>query len=203
MSPDVDERRRSRARSAVEDTHHRRLDARDAVRRRGDPGGGLQRLHARADGHRERRERLVGAANGDAHALVLDLDLPHARLLDDLHELANALAALGVGVLGDEHRITRVTPANDLEQLLGVGSEHRDENELLLAGRETFRLLTDVLRRHGILHELSGRRQERDGTLDRRVDRLRSLAVPALDELAELVDDGAVAPRLEDVQERL
>ena len=82
-------------------------------------------------------------------------------------------------------------------------SEHRDENELLLAGRETLRLLTDVLRGHGILHELPGRRQERDGTLDRRVDRLGGLAVPALDELTELVDDGAVAPRLEDVQERL
>ncbi len=37
--------------------------------------------------------------------VVLDLDLPHARLLHDLHELADALAALGVGVLGDEHRV--------------------------------------------------------------------------------------------------
>ena len=47
------------------------------------------------------------------------------------------------------------------------------------------------------------RREELDGTLDRRVDRLGRLAVAALDELAELVDDGAVAPRLEHVQQRL
>ena len=47
------------------------------------------------------------------------------------------------------------------------------------------------------------RREELDRALDRRVDRLRRLAVAALDELAELVDDGAVAPRLEHVEQRL
>jgi hypothetical protein len=46
---------------------------------------------------------LVGASHRHAHPLVLDLDLPHARLLHDLHELAYAFAALGVRVLGDEH----------------------------------------------------------------------------------------------------
>ena len=96
-----------------------------------------------------------------------------------------------------------MAPADDLEQLLGVRAEHRDEDELLLARRETLRLLPDVLRGHGILRELPGRREELDGTLDRRVDRLGRLAVAALDELAELVDDGAVAPRLEHVQKRL
>ncbi len=49
----------------------------------------------------------------------------------------------------------------------------------------------------------AGRREQLDRALDRRVDRLRRHAVAALDELAELVDDGAVAPRLEHVQERL
>ena len=156
------------------------------------------------DGHRRARaRRLVGATDGHAHALVLDLDLPHARLLDDLHELADPLAALGVGVLGDEHRVARVARADDLEELLGVRAEHRDEDELLLARSEALGLLADVLRRHRILGELSRRREELDRALDRRVDRLRRHAVPALDELAELVDDRAVAPRLEHVEECL
>ena len=93
--------------------------------------------------------------------------------------------------------------ANDLQQLLGVRAEHRDEDELLLARSEPLGLLADVLGRHGILAELRTRSEELDRALDGRVDRLRSHAVAALHELAELVDDGAVAPRLEYVEKRL
>ena len=50
---------------------------------------------------------------------------------------------------------------------------------------------------------LPARRQELDGPLDRRVDRLGSLAVATLNQLAELVDDGAVPPCLEHVQKSL
>ena len=82
-------------------------------------------------------------------------------------------------------------------------AEHRDQHELLLARGEALGLLAHVLRRHRILGELRARREQLDGALDRRVDRLRRLAVAALDELAELVDHGAVAARLEHVQERL
>ena len=74
--PHVDERRRPRVRSAVEDSDHRRLDARDAVRRRSEREHRLGRLDARANLNRNRRKRLVGATHRNAHALVLDLDLP-------------------------------------------------------------------------------------------------------------------------------
>ena len=58
-------------------------------------------------------------------------------------------------------------------------------------------------RRDRVLGEVRTRREQLDGALDGRVDRLRGDAVAALDELAELVDDGAVATCLEDVQKRL
>ena len=114
----------------------------------------MLRVDARRDGHRGCRDRLVGSSDGHAHALVLDLDLADARLLHDLHELADALPALGVGVLGDEHRIARVARADDLEQLLGVRAEHGDEDELLLARGEALGLLAHVLRGHRVLGEL-------------------------------------------------
>ena len=201
---DVDEGGGSRAGSTVEDADHRRLDANHAVTGHcRDPGASLVGVDARGDGHRDAGRRLVGASDRDAHALVLDLDLPHATLLHDLHELSDALTALGVGVLGDQHRLARMARANDLQQLLGVRSEHRDEDELLLARSQALGLLADVFGRHRILRELHARREELDRALDGRVDRLRRHAVAALHELAELVDDGAVATRLEHVKERL
>src|SRR5687768_17020202 len=61
--PHVDERRRTRVRSAVEDSDHRRLDARDAVGRRSEREYRLRRLDARANMNRNRRKRLVGATH--------------------------------------------------------------------------------------------------------------------------------------------
>src|SRR4029078_5027131 len=100
----------------------------------------------------------------------LDLYLPHARLLHDLHELADALAALGIGVLGDEDRAAVVTCTHDLEQRLRFRAEHRDEDELLLARRKALRLLPDVLGRHRVLHELRTWSEELDRTRAERVD---------------------------------
>src|SRR5215510_5195295 len=53
---DVDERRSSRGRSAIEDTDHRRLDTRDAVRRarRDARSLGAVGIDARGDGQRQR-----------------------------------------------------------------------------------------------------------------------------------------------------
>ncbi len=152
--------------------------------------------------HRRQR-RLVGATNRDAHPLVLDLDLADAALLHDLHQLADALAALGVGVLGHERRVAGVACPDHLEQLLGVRPEHRDEDELLLARGKTFGLLAHVLGRHRVVRKLRARREQLDCALDVRVDRLGRDAVAALYELAELVDHGPVPPRFEHVQERL
>ena len=146
---------------------------------------------------------LVGAPDRHAHALVLDLDLPHARLLDDLHELADALAALGVGVLGDEHRVARVAAADDLSS--ASASEPniamRTSSSSLAARPSACSRTSSVVTGSSV--ELHARREELDRALDGRVDRLGRHAVAALHELAELVDDRAVAPRLEHVQERL
>ena len=108
------------------------------------------------------------------------------------------LSALGLGVLCDEHRVARVAAADDLEELLGVRAEHRDEDELLLARGQALRLLAYVLGRHRLLDRL-WRREEVDRSSHGGVDRLGRHAVATLDELPELVDDGAVAPRLEHV----
>ena len=43
-------------------------------------------------------DHLVGAPDRDAHAVVLDLDLPHPGLLDDLDELADPLTPRRVDV---------------------------------------------------------------------------------------------------------
>ena len=150
-----------------------------------------------------RHRQLVGAADGHAHALVLDLDLADAALLHDLDELADPLRSLGVLVFGDQHRVPRVPLPDHAEELLRIGAEGRDEHELLLARGEAFGLLPHVLRGRWVVRERGRRCEQLDRALDRRVDRLRRHAVAALDERTELVDHGAVAPRLQHVQKRL
>ena len=66
-----------------------------------------------------------------------------------------------------------------------------------------FGLLADVLGGRRVLVERHPVREERDGARDRRVDLRRRAAVAPLHEGAELVDDGAVPPRGEDVDQRL
>ena len=201
---DVHEYGCPRARRAVEDADHRRLDADRAVQSESLLRRGLDGFSGRDGRERASRQpRLVRAPHGDAHALVLDLDLADAALLDDLHEIADPPRALGVRVLGDEGGLPRVARADLPQQLLGIGAEHRDEDELLLACGETLGLFAHVLGGQRLVLDRRHRREQRDRTLDRRVDRLGRLAVPALNERPELVDDAAVAACLEHVQERL
>ena len=163
----------------------------------------LRALRGHRRHHGARHGQLVGTSHGHAHALVLDLDLADAALLHDLDELADSLSAFGILVLGDEHGVARVPLPDHAEQLLRVRAEGRDEHELLLARGEAFGLLPDVLRGRGIVGEGRCGCEQLDRALDRRVDGLGRHAVAALDERTELVDHGAVAPRLQHVQERL
>src|SRR5262245_23853941 len=104
----LDERRRPRLWSTEEDADHRRFDADRPERDRGlelalvlgdgDSGSGGQGA----------RPGLVRAADRHAHPLVLDLDLADAGFLNDLDELADTLAALGVDVPAEERGLARV-----------------------------------------------------------------------------------------------
>ena len=78
---DGDERRRARLRGAVEEPDHRRLDPSDRRRCRAVGSVDLRDRVAVGRCRHGRRcdTRLVGAPHGDAHPLVLDLDLADAR----------------------------------------------------------------------------------------------------------------------------
>ena len=152
-------------------------------------------------GDRERRRgghgavRRVGArAHGDAHPRLLDRHLADAGLLDDAHDLADAL---GAGLV-DRRELVLVgarAAADVAEQPLGVVAEEPHEQQLFLARRHALRLGAELLqRRRGVLLRL-GIVRELDRADDRRVDRLGRHAEAAGDERAQLVDDRQVAAR--------
>src|SRR4029078_13645326 len=87
---------------------------------------------------------LVGPPDGDAHPLVLDLDLRDTAFLDDPNELANPLLArfLERGLAAVVAVVSRTDRA---QQRLGLLAEERDQDEFLLARREALGLLPDVL----------------------------------------------------------
>ena len=94
--------------------------------------------------------------------------------------------------------------ANRLQERLRLLAEHCEQHQVLLARGQPVGGVEHVLGARRILFEgWCAGRQQPDGTLDSRLDRRRSLAVPAFDEQPELVQHGAVAPRREDVQQRL
>ena len=96
--------------------------------------------------------------------------------------------------------MSRADPA---QELLGVAAEHGQQHQLLLARGQTLGPLADVLGGGRVADEGAARCEELDRALHDRVDRLRRRPVAALHERPELVDHGAVATCLEDVQERL
>ncbi len=198
----LDERRRVRLRRAVEGADHRRLDADEAVRRR--------RAQRRRTGlgQRERRaardagRRLGRGAHGDAHPVLLDRDLADPGLLDDADELADPLRARLLD-RGEAVLVAAGAVADGAEQVLRVLAEQAEQEQLLLAGGHALGLLPDLVQRRGDV--LLGLRvgRERDGALHRRVDRPRRRAEVAGEQSAQLVHDGQVAARGEDVEQRL
>ena len=197
----LDERRRARPRGTVEDADHRRLDADHPA-----CDGGLGRVVELGDrdGRRRDRPRLVRAPHGDAHSLVLDLDLADAGLLDDLDELADALPALSVDVAAEERPLARVTLADRLQERLRLLAEHREQDEILLRRRKPIGGLADVVHARRIVVErgrLAG--QQLDGAAHAGVDLARRRSIATRHELAELVEHGAVATRRQHVEKRL
>ena len=93
-------------RRAVERADHRRLDAHDPVRRRGNRFElRLVLCGERRCGGRGNEVAVLRAAHGDTHARFLDRDLPDPRLLDDAHELANPLCARLIDSTADERLV--------------------------------------------------------------------------------------------------
>ena len=113
----------------------------------------------------ERRDRLVGAPDGDAHPVVLDLDLANAGLLHDLHELADSLARSASASLGDEQRVARVRARGSTCSSRSAScAEHREQDELLLARGEPFGLLAHVLRGQRVLGRADAARRSTQPT---------------------------------------
>ena len=203
-------RRRRPRRTAASPARRRGRTCRPSATRRGRRPAGRRRRAGSSSGSSSASGAaptwtgtLLGAAHRDAHAVVLDLDLGDAALLDDPHDLADPLGARLLDA-ARERVLARVAAADRAQQRLRLLAEQREQDELLLARREAFRLLRARPRPSAGRRPAARRRSsERDGACDGRVDRARRRAVAALDERPELVDDGAVAPRGEDVDERL
>ena len=147
---------------------------------------------------------LVSLADRHPHALVLDLDLADTALLDDLHDLPDALGACRIDVVGDERRRARVARPDRLQQRLGLLAEHCEQDEVLLGRGEVACLIGDVLDgRRALVGGSRRRAAERHEACHLRIDRARGDAVPTLDQLLELLAHLHVAAREEDVVLRL
>src|SRR5712691_305884 len=174
----LDERRRAGLRGTVEGADHRRLDPDEAVRFRGDRGECL------LGGGRERRRRglaLLGAADGDAHAAVVDRHLADARLLDDADDLADPLGLRAVDAAALE-RLLGAAAADRTQQRLRLLAEEAEQEQLLLARRQPLGLVAQLVeRRHRILDRLRVGPQ-RDGATHGRVDGAGRRAIAALDQ---------------------
>ena len=133
-------------------------------------------LHSIRQRHSRGASLLVGDVDQERaeriRELVLDLDLPHARLLDDADQLANPLCTRDVHVSPEQGRLTAVAGTDRLQQRLGIVAEHRQQDEILLARGEALRRGTHVLRAGRILVDL-GRAlgEQRDRSGDRWLDR--------------------------------
>src|SRR5207237_10325178 len=197
------EGRRARLRGAVEDADHRRLDAEVAVRGRTRRGPALARLLLCRRGGEARLQRLRSSPDRDAHTRVLDRHLPHARLLDDADDLADALGPGLVDAAGGEALVPLRAPADRLQQRFGLVAEEREQEQLLLARGELLRLDAQLLEVDRLL--LGGRTagDELHRAAHRGVDRAGRAAEAALDESLQLVDDSLVARGREDMQEGL
>ena len=146
------ERRRARLGRAVEDADHRRLDAHEAVglRRRGRRQLTVVRGLCRDRGQ-GRLELLGRAAHRDAHAGLLDRDLPDAGLLDDADDLADPLGARLVDAAGAQGLVAAGAPADRLQQRLRLVAEEREQEQLLLARGEPVGLVAERLEVDGRL----------------------------------------------------
>ena len=133
----------------VEGADHRRLDPDHAGIERRRRRGGRGRLLL---GGRSRRRRggddallcLGRPPDGDAEAGVLDRHLADAGVLDDADDLADPLGAARVDP-GPLERLLGAAAADRVQERLGVVSEEREQQELLLARGETLVSLAELV----------------------------------------------------------
>ena len=126
---------------------------------------------------------------------------PDPRLLDDAHDVADALGTNAVDATGGQRLVTARTLPDRVQERFGLFSEEREQEQLLLARRQPVRLLAkhveiDRVRNGGVVEQLGRPRECRvDGPW-------RPPEAPE-HEIAELVDRRRVAIRAEHVEQRL
>ena len=146
---------------------------------------------------------MVLRPHGDASPLLLDGDLSDPGLLDDADDLPNAPGPAFGRPSAEQALLAARAVADRSQQRLCLRAEECQEQELFLARSETGCVAADRVEIGGrpvLLHALG---DERDRSLNRRVDRARRRPESSVEECAQLVDDGLVAARRQDVDDRL
>ena len=202
----LDERRRARLGRAVEGADHRRLDAHEAVRGRArqatapERGRRPSRRRGRAPARRRRSSVRRTVTRRSPSSTVISAD---AGLLDDAHDLADALGARLVDRAADE-RLVAAPRGRGSSRSSGSASSPKSASRISsssLEARPSASSRSSSKSRPGSAGSASA--VQRDGALDVRVDRCGRRAEAALHQLAELVDDRGVALGGEHVQQRL
>src|SRR4029453_11087551 len=149
------------------------------------------------------RRRLLRSAYGHPRALLLHRDFRDAGFLDDAYDFADPLGARLVDAPAEETVLAARPVANRAQERLRLLAEQGQQQELLLACRETFRLVADVVENDGLVRRRRVPCDQRDCTLPGCVDLARRRSEAPLEQVAKLVDDGLVARRGQDVDDRL
>ena len=149
------------------------------------------------------RHRLLGAPDRDARSVLLDRDLGDPGVLDDAHDLADPLRSRLVDFPAEQRVVAARAVPDRLQERLGLLAEEREQEQLLFARGEPGRVVPDRVEVGRRLLWRGRLGDERDGTLDGRVDLARRRAEAAVEQGAQLVDDRLIARRREDVDDRL
>src|SRR5215216_9977 len=144
-------RRRAGRGRPIESAYHRRLDPHKPVARR--LAGRWERLELELRRRRSRgrgigrrgRFGLLAAPDRDPHSRLLDRDLGDAALLDDSHELADALGAPLVDRAADKSLVAPRPASDGMEQRLGLFPEERQQQQLLVARCQSARFVADLV----------------------------------------------------------
>ena len=145
--------------------------------------------------------RVDGSPHADAHAVLLDRDLAHSGLLDDADDLADALGTCAIDASRRQRLVAARALANRVQERLCLLAEQRQQQQLLLARRDTVHLLAQRVEvdRLGLDRLVVQLRR----TDERRIDRAWRAPEPAEHEVAKLVDRGRVAVGAEHVEQGL
>src|SRR5439155_25551663 len=121
--------------------------------------------------------------------------------LHDAHDLTDLLLARSVDALRRGRFLADRALPDRAQEPLGLAREERKQEQLLFARSQTFRALAQSL--HVDRPFVGTPAEQLDGARDRGIDRARRVTEAPADEIAELVDERAVAIRAEHVHDRL